>query len=632
MKTRARIAAAASVLLAVIACTAAASALSPGGPVRLVFVLTSLFTGLTFGLTGALLTALRPGNRIGPLLAVAGTALVAEFALRELAFRTGWAVPGWLGLTLDPLFFPTPIALLLLLFPDGRAPSRLRRAVIWLGLGLIAASVLAAAVRAGPIRDESYAYDIAWDGLADLPGIQESGLLILLVAVVDLAVRARRDPRLRPLTLVGGLAVVFLAVQGIAPGPGQVGFVAAVAVGVPAALVVGVLRYRVWDLDRVLVAAIVYGSLTVLSTAVYVGVVVLAGRVAAPGLWPTVVATALVAVAFGPVKEWLERFARRLVLGVRASPYEALAALPHRLAETPAAADVLPGTAHALALGLGVPAARVRATGHGTAWYPAAQDGDGLVVVEVRHQGEVVGDVAVLPSPDRPLSTGDRRLLTDLAAQAGPALRGVILTAELEQRLHDLTASRQRIVTAEARERRRLERDLHDGVQQHLVALAVSLEAGELDTAREHLDRCIQDLRDISRGIYPPVLATRGLAAALKARARTAPVTVHVRAAPGRFPEDVELAAYFTCLEALQNAARHAPGATVTIDVEADSGWLTVTVTDDGPGFDPAAAGGGSGLLGLADRLGAAGGTLEVRSAPGAGTTIRGRLPSSVEG
>lgn len=646
VKIRVRVAIGGGAVLAVVAVVAAVSALGAAGPRSpgLLFVLTSLFTGLMFGLTGALLIALRPGNAIGLLLAVAGSALTFEFALRELAFRSGSAVAGWLGLTLDPLFFPVPIALLLLLFPDGRLPSRRWRPVLWLGIALTVVSVLAAAVRHGPLRDESYGYDIDWAGLlpaatADrVAGLQESGLLILLAAVINLVVRFARSTgterqRLKPLSIAGGLAIVFLVVQVAVPGGhdvGVAGFVASVAVGFPIALAVGALRYRVWDLDQVLVAAIVYGALTVLITAVYVGVVVLLGRAAAPGLLPTVIATALVAVLFAPVKEWLGRVARRLVLGVRATPYEALAALPHQLAEAPVVADVLPGTARALTLGLGVPAARVRAFGPemAEAWYPAEPPGGDPIVVVVRHLGEVVGDVAVLPSADRPLSTGDRRLLADLAAQAGPALRGVILTEQLQARLRDLTASRQRIVTAQTRERRRLERDIHDGVQQHLVALAVSLRGGDLAAAQAHLDRCIQDLRDLARGIYPPMLATRGLAAALKSRARTTAEHVRIHAEAGRLPEDVELTAYFACLEVLQNAAKHAPGADVTVELAVVDGWLTFAITDEGPGFDPAAPpNGGTGLIGLADRLGAAGGDLTVESRPGAGTTIRGRLP-----
>jgi signal transduction histidine kinase len=641
MGSRARLAA---LLLATVA-VAAGIAVADSRPPSLAFVLTSLGTGLMFGLAGILLIALRPGNGLGPLLATAGSAVVLEYTLREYAYRglplADWAA--WAGMTVDPLFFPVPVALILLLFPDGRLPSRRWRPVLALGVLLTVLGVLGYGLRRGPLTDASYGYTVAWRGVLPIPAgwtdiVTSTGLLLLLAAVVNLIVRfavasGEQRQRLVPTTVAGALAVVFLVVQ-VVPGlhdVGVAGFVMSVAVGLPVALAVGALRYRVWDLDRVLVAAIIYGSLTVLITALYVGVVVVVGGLGTkPSLLPSVVATALVAVLFAPVKERIARAARRLVLGVRATPYEALAALPHQLADAPVADEVLPRTARALSSGLGVPAARVRTSSGAVAWSGPEGDERDLTVVTVHHLGVRVGDVAVRPSPDRPLATSDRRLLADLAAQAGPALRGVILADELSARLEELRSSRQRIVAAESRSRRRLERDIHDGVQQHLVALAVSLRAGALPDAQVHLDRCLQDLRDLARGIYPPVLAARGLAAALKSRARTGPGDVRVVVGPGvdgaRFGEDVELAAYFGCLEALQNAAKHAPGAAVTVSLEVAGGRLCFTVADDGPGFDTARVTDGTGLTGIRDRLGAVGGTMSIESRPGA-TRIRGELP-----
>jgi signal transduction histidine kinase len=363
------------------------------------------------------------------------------------------------------------------------------------------------------------------------------GLLILLAAVIRLLVRYRRlgaEDRqpVKPLALVGVAAVMSLTIQSIPAleATGQVLLVLAVCVGLPAALAVGALRHRVWEFDRVLVGTFVYTALTALITATYVGVVVGAGRLAGagdagPALLPSVLATALVAVGVSPVKSMLERAARRLVYGVRATPYQALAALPHQLAEAPAVDEVLPRTARALADGLGVAAARVRAFVPGGAplvsWSSAPVAQEDLLVVQVRHLGEEVGDVAVRPPTDRSLSGADRRLLADLAAQAGPALRGVALAAELRARLEQLTDSRARLATAQVEERRRLERDIHDGAQQQLVALAVHLRRAEelagddearaaIATCRTALGTCIDDLRELARGIYPPVLAARG--------------------------------------------------------------------------------------------------------------------------
>jgi signal transduction histidine kinase len=359
-----------------------------------------------------------------------------------------------------------------------------------------------------------------------------------------------------------------------------------------------------------------------------------------------VLATAVAAVLFAPVRDRLTRAARRLVLGVRATPYEALAVLPRRLAETFEVDDVLPDVAAALTGGLGVPAARVRAF---------LDDGSRRVAWSPPGTGRPDADltvVAIAPSPDRPLSPADRRLLADLAAQAGPAVRGVGLTALLRGQLAQITAqaaqlaaSRQRLAAAQVGERRRLERDIHDGAQQQLVGLAVRIQAVQrlaggdpglteaLADCRDDVEACIDGLRELARGIYPPVLSARGLVPALRARARTALSQVNVLAAGGvdrqRFSAGVENAAYFCVLEAVQNAAKHAPGSPVMIRVDARDGALEFIVTDTGPGFTPGERAGddGSGLVGMADRLAAVGGTLTVTSAPGEGTAVHGTIP-----
>jgi signal transduction histidine kinase len=461
--------------------------------------------------------------------------------------------------------------------------------------------------------------------------------------------------------------VVGLAFQAMpaTSGFGVAVLVGAVTLGFPAALAVASLRYRLWDLDRVLVAAIVYTAFAGLATVVYVVVVVGAAR--ASGATPesgdlgaAVVATTLVALAFAPVRDRLNRAARRLVYGVRATPYETLVALPHRLADSPKVEDVLPQTAQVLAVGLGVPAARARAfMADGTqqvAWWPAdhvnAVGEEGLTSIAVRHLGVLVGDISVRASVDRPLGGADRRLLIDLAAQAGPALRGVGLAAmlraqldEITRQAEDLRASRERLASAQVAERRRIERDIHDGAQHELVNLAVRLSAAEelvmagdprardvISEGRTALDRCIDELRELGRGIFPPVLAARGLASALRARARSSAAEVQVVVAAesegARTDPGIELAAYFCCTEALQNAAKHAPGARVVVHLEVTETELRFDVADEGAGLaDPSQAGEGTGLVGMQDRLGAVGGVLTVTSSPGRGTTISGRVP-----
>jgi signal transduction histidine kinase len=231
------------------------------------------------------------------------------------------------------------------------------------------------------------------------------------------------------------------------------------------------------------------------------------------------------------------------------------------------------------------------------------------------------------------------KLLEDLAAQAGLVLRNARLTAELQANVEELRASRRRLVEAQDEERRKIERNLHDGAQQQLVALTVQLGllervaddpervrtmAGALQSAlRDALD----DLRDLARGIYPPLLADKGLAEALSSQARKAAVPTSVEPdGVGRYPQEVEAAVYFCALEALQNVAKYAEASRAVIRLAERDGWLTFEVDDDGRGFDPSATPSGSGLQGMADRLDALGGTIETDSAPGRGTVVRGRL------
>jgi signal transduction histidine kinase len=222
----------------------------------------------------------------------------------------------------------------------------------------------------------------------------------------------------------------------------------------------------------------------------------------------------------------------------------------------------------------------------------------------------------------------------------GLVLRNVRLTSELQARLEELRASRQRLVAAQDEERRRLERNLHDGAQQQLVALGVQLGlaqkmasvdapqvAGLLERLRVQAIDALDDLRDLARGIYPPLLADQGLAAALGAQARKSAVLVDVKAdGVGRYPQDVESAVYFCTLEALNNVAKYAGATHARVGLSQRDGELTFEIVDDGRGFDPAVTGYGTGLQGMADRLDSIGGKLDVRSRPGEGTVIRGTV------
>jgi signal transduction histidine kinase len=272
-----------------------------------------------------------------------------------------------------------------------------------------------------------------------------------------------------------------------------------------------------------------------------------------------------------------------------------------------------------------------------------------LRVAPVSHAGELLGLIAVTrPATDEQFSAEDDRVLTELARQVGLALHNARLDTalqttldELRKQAEELRRSRSRIVASADAERRRVERDLHDGAQQHLVALAVNLRLTRdlvnddpetvglmLDQLADEVKATIQELRDLAHGIYPPLLADSGLGEALAAAGRRSPLPVTVDARGiGRYGLEIESAVYFCCLEALQNAAKHAAGAQVAVRLWEESGGLLFAVTDDGPGFAAAQASSGHGYTNMADRLGAIGGTVRWDSAPGQGTRVSGSVP-----
>jgi signal transduction histidine kinase len=309
--------------------------------------------------------------------------------------------------------------------------------------------------------------------------------------------------------------------------------------------------------------------------------------------------------------------------------------------------------AEAAARGLGASRARVQiyvpgAADRTVAWPPDALDAAFDRTTPVLHHGALVGEIAISKPLGESLTDTERRLLTDLAAQAGAALNGVRLGVELQARLQqiseqagELRASRERIVSAQNAERRRLERDLHDGAQQHLVAMSVNLRMvrefieADLPAARDLLTEvqaqasdALATLRDLARGIYPPALSDRGIAAALEAYLAKShhgsALEVHPPDSVARYAPEVEAAVYFCVLEALQNCAKHTPAADVRVELHSESDRLRFAVADSGHGFDPTSVASGTGLQGMRDRLAAVGGQLEVRSAPGEGTAVAG--------
>ncbi|MDX1692062.1 MAG: sensor histidine kinase, partial [Acidimicrobiia bacterium] len=260
----------------------------------------------------------------------------------------------------------------------------------------------------------------------------------------------------------------------------------------------------------------------------------------------------------------------------------------------------------------------------------------------ISHEGEQLGRLTLGAARGQTLPDQDRRLAAEVAAGLGLALRNQRLTEALQRRVEELGESRRRLVEVQDDTRRTLERDLHDGAQQQLVALKVKLGLARAIAAKDGAERtvalleglsdeadaAVDGLRDFARGVYPPLLEAEGLGAAITAQARRAPVPVRVEAdGVGRHDRQVEATVYFCVLEALQNVAKYAGASEVRVVLGRTNGEVRFTVTDDGAGFDPGDARAGSGLSNMADRLSAVSGTLRVDSAPGRGTTVSGAIP-----
>jgi signal transduction histidine kinase len=653
--------------------------------VPIVLLGTSLYATI-----GRLIVKRQPRNTIGWLLlaipAIAALSLAnGTYATHALVLHPGSFPLGTFSAWVDrwaivvALFMFVPI---FLLFPDGKLPSPRWR---WVVIATIVAPVVTTISFAlTPGRLTGAFADLTKVHVTNPVGISSMGTLIQTVTVVAgfatffTAVAAgvaiffrfrRADPdtrqQIRWLLYVGAAFFVFLFV-GIVLGDryqtvSNVLFTltfTTLIVGIPVACGIAILRYRLYDLDVVVKKAVVFALLAAFVTAVYGLVVGGIGAIvgAKSNALLSFVAAALLAIAFQPVRSRARRLADRLIYGRRATPYEVLSEFSERMGEAYATEDVLPRMAEILRNGTGATSARVWLR-VGSELRPIAVSGgasdstslpieedalppiEGEHAVEVRHQGELLGALSVEMPPSDPMDPAKEKLVRDLAAQAGLVLGNVRLVSELR-------ASRQRLVAAQDEERRKLERNLHDGAQQQLVALAVKLRLAEQLAARDaaktqkmlsslqtDTQDALENLRDLARGIYPPLLADKGLGVALEGQARKASIPVEISTdGAGRYPQDTEAAVYFCCLEALQNVQKYANASRAVVRLAHGDGYLTFEVADDGAGFDPGVTGYGTGLQGMADRLDAIGGTLEVRSRPGDGTTVTGTVPVAEAG
>ena len=634
-----------------------------------------------FGIVGALLLSRLPGNRVGGLLLFGAAVTAGSFAAGELmtylvgeGITDGPAVVamglvsslGWLvGIFPVILFLPQ-------LFPDGHLPSRRWLPFAWLCVAVLAflgvGLLFGQDTLTGSSEDAVIANPFFMQGLAGLEipdAVFAVSLIGLLVgSVLSLVLRFRRSSGVERQQIKWvALAVAFLAssfvLSTVASAIGLNGdlidsIVSGIAfITLPVAVAVAVLQYHLYDLDVVVKKALVAGALVLLVITAYAAVVGLLGVITSgnESSGSVFIVALLLGLAFRPVARFARRIADRVVYGRRATPYEVLTEFSERVGESYATEDVLGRMAQILGQATGAGSARVwlrlgaelrPAASWPTDAEPAAIASvanevlptiEGETVVEVRDRGELLGALSVAMPPSDPMNPSKERLVRDLASQAGLVLRNVRLVEELR-------ASQRRIVTAQDRERRRLERNIHDGSQQQLVALSVKTRLARELTGRDpgkaaemltqidaEIQTALDDLRDLARGIYPPLLIDEGLGAALDAQARRSAVPTTVRAdGLGRDAPEVEAAVYFSCLEALQNVAKYAEASSATVTLAQSNGHLTFEVVDDGRGFDPAAERTGTGLQGIADRLGALHGEVTIRSEPGAGTRIRGRI------
>ena len=634
-----------------------------------------------FGIVGALLLSRLPGNRVGGLLLFGAAVTAASFAAGELmtylvgeGITDGPAVVamglvsslGWLvGIFPVILFLPQ-------LFPDGHLPSRRWLPFAWLCVAVLAFLGLSLLFGQDTLTGSSDNAVIAnpffVQGLADLeipdPVFAVTLIGLLVGSVLSLVLRFRRSSGVERQQIKWvALAVAFLAssflLSTVASAIGLNGdlidsIVSGIAfIALPVAVAVAVLQYHLYELDVVVKKALVAGALVLLVIAAYATVVGLLGVITSgnESSGSVFIVALLLGLAFRPVTRFARRIADRVVYGRRATPYEVLTEFSERVGESYATEDVLGRMAQILGQATGAASARVwlrlgAELRPAASWPTDAEPAqvafvanevlptiEGETVVEVRDRSELLGALSVAMPPSDPMNPSKERLVRDLASQAGLVLRNVRLVEELR-------SSQRRLVRAQDRERRRLERNIHDGSQQQLVALSVKTRLARDLTARDpaqaaelltQIDAEIQtalgDLRDLARGIYPPLLIDEGLRAALDAQARRSPVPTTVRAdGLGRYAPEVEAAVYFSCLEALQNVVKYAEASSATVILAQSNGHLTFEVVDDGRGFDPAAERTGTGLQGIADRLGALHGEVTIRSEPGAGTRVRGRI------
>jgi signal transduction histidine kinase len=651
---------------------------------------------------------------VGMLGAAGAFNLQAHTAIDAMAAASGVRI-GWWHVALLHGVGGVAYVLALILFPAGTLNWGGRRA--WPVRVLLAASVAGAAALLS-VSTAEYPHTISF--------VLFFGLLTPVAGVTAQLVRYRRastaEARQQSRVLLWALGLSFAAalvltaitlvtlilhtrglpqVYGInGTGPGEEGdllglamldtssqaavfwIFRAVFTMIPFAIMAGVLRFRLWDVERVLNRTLVYGVLITVIGAVYVFGVVQTDRLLGLSTgWvsaPQIVAAGVVALAFAPARAWVGRWADRLVYGPRKPAYGVLAEVSAlSLASEPGTAS-LGALARLVADGLASGTASVvldlpDGTSVTARWPPGgprpAPAGPGAGDagpdpaageerrIPVSYLGERVGALCLPAGQESRLAPGRRALLTDLAAKVGVILHNASLSIQLEHRLREveahaaeIRASRLRIVAAHDGERRKLERDLHDGAQPGLTAVRLTLglashmgQTGNIAGARRALDElpgnisdALATLRQALHGLDPRIHSLGRLGEALREQAAALGAEPVFRVAgEGTAADQAPLdqvagaAVYFCCTEALQNTVKHCPGAPVevTLGLDPGPGRLCFGIADQGPGFDAGDIGGSGGLQNMTDRISAVGGEVEVRTGPGEGTRITGWVP-----
>lgn len=628
---------------------------------------------------GAILTYRMPENRVGWLLLAFGAGGSIPAAFDSIAnVSADQVLAAWVetvGAAINTATVVFVIGDLFLRFPEGRLLSRRWRFVEYV---LVVAALTGAAAAllnggwAGDVAQATYESPLReataplGDVLAGIFYVSSVGWVLCAIAAIIRYRRSEGEERLQMKWLAyaaGLLILVNLIELGISLTSGEMKLTSTglMALGValtfsalPIAIAIAVLKYRLYDIDIVISRTVGLATLAGFITLVYALVVVGIGNVIggdADGLLLPIAATAIVALAFEPVRHMAQGWANRLVYGQRATPYEVLSDLTERLSHGEEGEGLLARMAARLGDGTGAERATIWLGDETTmvvgASWPEGQDPsvhvdlDAEHVFPVTHDGVVVGALEVVKARGTALSTAERSLIGDLAGSAGAVLGYQRLNDSLEAKAQELAESRGRLVDAQDRERRRLERDLHDGAQQLIVALKVKIGlaramaekhgAADLESLLDGLGNeaqgALDEVRALAKGIYPPVLESDGLGSALSALASGSSEEVVVSSdGISRYPRDIEAAVYFEISEAVTNAVKHGSGP-IAIELRESEGQLFFSVEDSGPGFDVASANGGSGLQNLRDRMDAVDGRLEILSEVGAPTIVRGSVP-----